>query len=799
MLKFNRKSTITIGLLIDWVDHQYQFNLLRGVFDCAKKHGVNLICFEGSGYHTEIDVQLHFNSVYEKATADNVDGIIMSAGSISYFVEEDWFENYIARIHPLPVVSISKNIPGVPSVLIDNNKGISDLLLHLIEVHGLKEFAFIKGPEGNFDADQRYKIFNKTLQDHNIAIGDDRIVSGDFSYHAGIEAVKTLLDERKVSFDAVVAADDLIALGAIEELRNRNIKIPWDIAVTGFDDDEGSSFSNPPLTTIRQPIYQQGAHAVEMLLRMIKKGIRPENQVLPTSLIIRESCGCISEIINKSSIPDVHFGHEHIATTLPKYVHKIAKHIIKNINHLNIDLPEKYHKYIHDIILAINEEINNKHANTFIIGLNQIFHIIIQEGHNIFQWQMIISEISKHIIPLAKDQHELLLLENLFNKARILIGEKSIIEEKKRQYDSLQKQDMLNAFRDKILISQNIKEQIALLQNELPNFGFKSCYLTLKPAFGKDKDKTLYLIFGYNQDGAIDAETSSIVFSADKLLPENIINKKKPRSHLVMSLGSTYENLGFLIFEFDIHSIGVYGKLRRIINSALQGAILFSRVADQTKHLKIQKHLLVHSLSKSRKTMIGFVKTLALTIETRDPYTAGHQKRVAGLAKRIANEMKLSKNQVEAIHMAGLIHDLGKIYIPAEILNKPGDLREIEFNLIKDHPRLAYDILKHVEFPWPIADIILQHHERINGSGYPNGLKGDEILLEAKIIHVADVIEAMASHRPYRPILGIEAALEEITKYRGVYYDEEIVDICLVLFNEKGYTLKAHSHHSHRK
>jgi putative nucleotidyltransferase with HDIG domain len=163
--------------------------------------------------------------------------------------------------------------------------------------------------------------------------------------------------------------------------------------------------------------------------------------------------------------------------------------------------------------------------------------------------------------------------------------------------------------------------------------------------------------------------------------------------------------------------------------------------------------------------------------------------RVAALAAAIATEMDLPADQIEAVEVAGMVHDLGKIQIPAEILSKPGEINEIEHSLIKTHPQAGYDILKGIHFPWPIADIVLQHHERLDGSGYPHGLKDGGILLGARILSVADVVEAMSSHRPYRPSLGIEAALAEITQFRDVYFDPQVVDACLSLFRKKNYQL----------
>ena len=188
---------------------------------------------------------------------------------------------------------------------------------------------------------------------------------------------------------------------------------------------------------------------------------------------------------------------------------------------------------------------------------------------------------------------------------------------------------------------------------------------------------------------------------------------------------------------------------------------------------------------KLKKSIEDVIYTIGKITEVRDPYTSGHQLKVSKLSTAIAQEMKLPQDKIKGIRIASLVHDSGKISIPSEILSKPTKLSEIEYRLIKNHSQIGYDILKSIEFSWPIAQIVLQHHERLNGFGYPQGLKGDEILIEARILGVADVIEAMSSHRPYRPALGIDKALEEISKNKGILYDPEVVDVCLKLFKQK--------------
>ena len=209
-------------------------------------------------------------------------------------------------------------------------------------------------------------------------------------------------------------------------------------------------------------------------------------------------------------------------------------------------------------------------------------------------------------------------------------------------------------------------------------------------------------------------------------------------------------------------------------------------IAVGVKTLRLEKEL-KEGLEDLRKALHKTVEAITLMSEMRESYTAGHQRRVALLSCAIAGEMNLSEPQIEGISISGLLHDTGKISIPVEILNKPGRISESEFNIIKTHAQVGYDILKGIEFPWPVVPTILHHHERLNGSGYPSGLSGEEISPEARILGVADVIEAMSSHRPYRPALGIDKALLEILQNRGTLYDTNVVDACMGLFQKKGF------------
>ncbi|MDD5400115.1 MAG: HD domain-containing protein [Sulfurimonas sp.] len=239
--------------------------------------------------------------------------------------------------------------------------------------------------------------------------------------------------------------------------------------------------------------------------------------------------------------------------------------------------------------------------------------------------------------------------------------------------------------------------------------------------------------------------------------------------------------IGAITVSISGHNL--LGEKEEALLMEMAGDLAFgiSKMRDNRERIDI--------LEKLEGSLDNAVAAIAATVEMRDPYTAGHQRRVAKLAAAIASEMGLPTKQIEGIRIAGIVHDIGKIHVPAEILSNPSKLTDAEFSIIKTHPQAGYDILHTIDFPWPVAQMILQHHEKMDGSGYPNGLKGEDILIEARILCIADVIEAMASHRPYRPGFGIFPALQEISRNKGRLYDQDVVRAVMTLFLDKGYEL----------
>ncbi len=275
------------------------------------------------------------------------------------------------------------------------------------------------------------------------------------------------------------------------------------------------------------------------------------------------------------------------------------------------------------------------------------------------------------------------------------------------------------------------------------------------------------------------------------------VHEVSPDIRVIMMTGEPTVDTAVEAIRLGAHDYLTKPVYRSALIKAVGHAMRFKELIDEKRILELQnqaqrenlERLVDERTGKLRHAMLNTAYATAAMMDLRDPYTAGHQRRVGSLARAIGKELGLPDDTVEGLHIAGCIHDIGKITVPFEILTKPVQLSRSEYAIIQEHPRKGYEVLKSYEMPWPIAEIVYHHHERLDGSGYPQGLKADQIGLETRIISVSDVVEAMSSHRPYRPSLGLESALNEISTNNGKLYDPAVVDACLTLFREKGYAL----------
>lgn len=789
------KSTatrLTIGMLVDWIDDQYQLDLLYGITDLAKEKDINLLCFEGGVIHAKNEFEAGRNKVYDLVSPENVDGLIILSAVIEQSANLDTFDRFKKKYQPLPVVLVGLKVPGISSILVENN-GLRELILHLINVHQYKKFAFIKGLESNLDASERYDIFEQILAEQGIPVDRQRIVQGDFSYNSGVEAIKTLLDQRRATFDVVVACNDDMAAGALIELKARGIRVPEEVAVVGFDNLMLGRMISPPLTTVGYSIYELGRRAAEILLEQLEYKTAAKQETISTQFIIRSSCGCINHQNNFShpkQKPELNEDSAGPQSSLQMDKTKIVTDIVQNIHNLFFDNKQlNLIAVTTKLFTTFQKEFDGSNEGAFFKAWDEILDVNLRIHGDITPWQTLMSELRNHLVPYYYRRDLLFRAEDLFQQARMLISEKAFKTELYIHNETIQVNGSLSYLREHLLAAVDEDKSMDLLAHTLPALGIKSCYITIFE--GKTQQKSR-LILAYDEHGRTDNRGHKQFFS-NQLLPENIFTKERSSIMLVVALNSIKPQLGYALFEMNLHDGRTYSELRRIICGTIQVATFFRKIQEQANRLRIQKEHLSQNIHQLRRVMTGFIQAIALTVESRDPYTAGHQRRVADLACAIATEMNLTPEQIECIQMAGIIHDLGKIYIPAEILNKPGHLNELEFTFIKNHPEVAFDIIEKIEFPWPIDKIILQHHERMDGSGYPFGLKGRDIKMEARILMVADVVEAMTSHRPYRTAFRLEKALAEINEKQGLLYDADVVEECLKLFRDKGFQFKNYS------
>ncbi len=292
MINLVHSTRPTIGILVDWLEDRYQNTVISGIIDAARDHDVNVICFAGGGINSEHRFGKQRNRIFDLVSQNCVDALLLMSGTLANEIGPAAMAKYCRRFNPLPTCSIAVALTGIPSVLVDNATGMRQAVVHLITVHGCRKIAFIRGPQVNEEAELRYRVYCDVLREYNIPIKKELIVSGDFQRSAGVEAVRVFFDLHRERPDAIIAADDYMALGVIDGLAARDIRVPEDVAVVGFDDVEEARFAEPPLTTVHQPLYEKGRFAMETILAMLQKQRVADRLVMHTDLVTRTSCGC---------------------------------------------------------------------------------------------------------------------------------------------------------------------------------------------------------------------------------------------------------------------------------------------------------------------------------------------------------------------------------------------------------------------------------------------------------------------------------------------------------------------------
>ncbi|MGB9768589.1 MAG: diguanylate cyclase [Dictyoglomus turgidum] len=551
-----------IGVIVNYLYEEYQLKVISGIINTSRKYNIDLFIFVGGNLNYDIE-NLQRNKIYQLINYKDIDGLIILGLVLGYNIPKEKIIGFYKNFSDIPTVSIGLTVENFPSITIDNSKGFINLLDHLVKDHKYKNFTFVTGPLNNDEAKERYEIFLKIMRENNIEIKDDYIYEGDFSKFSGINAVRTFLDERKLKPDVIVFSNDMMAIGGIEELKRRKIKIPEDIAITGFDNIEESYFITPSLTTVNQPLYELGEKALEICLSIILGEKVKENIVLPTRLIIRESCGHKEEIFNKAIPPSE-----------KKIVNITEAKILKNkfLEFLTEDSQIKKENY----------ELFSKIYDLFFTSLFEKRQIFLEKIHEYLEKNLSTTEELKEIVFLIDSFTKIYLEKDLKKDAETLIlkAERiiSTYSEKLLRYDQYKTNEeieLLGYIGSDLLSSFRMEDIIERISARLPELNINSFYLVFTDENLKEKK----LIFAHLRDENVREE---IKLSFDEIIPKKLYPKE--RKELIVKPLYFQENFfGYMVLEYGPKRGVIYEILRSQISAAIQGA----KICEELNRLAI--------------------------------------------------------------------------------------------------------------------------------------------------------------------------------------------------------------------
>lgn len=600
----NVKKRPTIGMLVGRMDESYQEHVWMSAHDYAVKQGANFILFTARSRYSEFGLAINYNPVFDLISKKNIDGLIIMAGAISGLNNYQELENFCTQFNNIPLVTIAVKVGNIPGILVDNKKGMYDAVCHLIREHGNTNIGFINGPWENQEARERFEAYQSALLDNNIEIDKSLIVPGNFHEEDGINAVKFLLDKRKVDIDALVAVDDVSALGALKELQGRGIMVPDDVALVGFDNLKEGTFSTPPLTTVDQPLDEQGKQAVDLLLSLINGNDCPDDIILPTKFLARESCGCRPKIVSEIYIDDDSNGSFNAGSFAEDNYRQVIEAAKTGFNK---DLAQNeivigWIKEILDILMQVIE--NKKDMDSFLDCINSILMKTVIKGIGIVCWKNALIAMQNEIQQYITEYKVLYKLEYLFRESGFLIDRVIYRENKKKKIKAEKIVMDLHEISQNLITAFEIDKLKKQIITELPKIGISGYYIVLFEKSGTKYDPVLTRLpprselFVIYRDNRLIVLPERCLFESGTLLPEEYSNTDAQRSYLILPLYFVNEQFGYIICHYGPKENMIYETLRSQISSSLKGAYLFNERREAEKKLKVAL-LNLESLNKA--------------------------------------------------------------------------------------------------------------------------------------------------------------------------------------------------------
>lgn len=569
------KNFKTIGLLTEGLSGEYQAGVWPGIMSSVREHKLNMLCFCGGSLSVaSLDPwDTQGNVLYTFAEKYQLDGVII-AGSLGSYISDDILKEFLGRYSHLPAVTLAPTPHSIPAIFVDNRSGTRSLVMHLVEEHKYRKIAFVRGPEGNVEAEERFRLFQEVMHEHDISIREDCIISGDFTRECGANAVNQLI-ENKADFEVIIAADDETALGALQALRSHGKNVPDDVALVGFDDVEESKYITPPLTTVNQPLFDLGKTAVDMLYRLLEGEDIPQNTILEAKLIKRQSCGCFNQRADNERIV-LSTEKDTLNTSDKLNVKDVLEYIEPFMDHPYSDFTEK-------IIQSFCHDVNGKKNERFLKIVDRIGQELVLEKRELTVWQKIFFELFYYSMEHL-DKGTFNFAADILQRAHIIRGELGIRDQGVHRIHTVRENYFLHEIGDILKNTLDVNKLMDAIYAQLPQLGIKSFYISLYESKKAPSKKSRLRLACWNGK-RISIDKAGVVFNTNDILPEGIVKLDNMHMFVAEPLYFQKEQFGIMLFEAFMEEPERYEILREYISGALHSALLIKKVQQQAETL----------------------------------------------------------------------------------------------------------------------------------------------------------------------------------------------------------------------